>query len=89
MTEITVRIPSTVIEEIEERVYARVEKRFTTPSPYFTVAEAASFLNCKADRIYQLLTQRRLSRVKEGGRTLLLRAEIEALPSVLPKRDPL
>jgi len=49
-----------------------------TPSPYLTVAEAAEYLRCSRERIHALLTQRRLARHKDGGRTLILRAELES-----------
>jgi len=49
-----------------------------TASPYLTVAEAADFLRCSRERIHALLTQRRLTRHKDGGRTLVLRSELEA-----------
>ena len=49
-----------------------------TPSPYLTVAEAAEYLRCSRERIHALLTQRRLARHKDGGRTLILHAELEA-----------
>jgi excisionase family DNA binding protein len=48
-----------------------------TLSPYLTVAEAAEYLRCSRERIHALLTQRRLARHKDGGRTLVLRAELE------------
>ena len=47
------------------------------PSPYMTVGEAAIYLRCKRQRIDDLLSQRRLTRVKDGARTLIKRAEIE------------
>lgn len=49
-----------------------------TASPYLTVAEAADYLRCSRERIHALLTQRRLTRHKDGGRTLVLRSEVEA-----------
>jgi excisionase family DNA binding protein len=47
-------------------------------SPYLTVEETAIYLRCRRQRIYDLLSQRRLSRIKDGGRTLISRAELEA-----------
>jgi hypothetical protein len=35
-------------------------------------------LRCRPQRIHNLLSQRRLTRVKDGRRTLVLRSEIEA-----------
>lgn len=56
-------------------------------SPYMTVAEAADYLRCSRQRVDDLLSQRRLSRVKEGSRTLILRAEIEAYLVLHPRRQ--
>lgn len=47
-------------------------------SPYMTVEEAAAYLRCRRQRIDDLLSQRRLTRVKDGNRTLISRAELEA-----------
>lgn len=46
-------------------------------SPYMTVTEAADYLRCREQRVRELLSQRRLSRFKDGARTLLLREEVE------------
>jgi len=43
-----------------------------------TVPEAAGLLRCKPQRIRDLLAQRRLPRVKDGGRTLIARRDLEA-----------
>jgi excisionase family DNA binding protein len=67
---------------IDERVDAYIARRlaFDQPSrsPYLTVAESAEYLRCSRQRIYDLLSQGRLTRVKEGSRTLVARAEVEA-----------
>lgn len=47
-------------------------------SPYVSIPEAAELLRCRRQRVDDLLSQRRLTRVKEGRRTLVLRAEVEA-----------
>lgn len=47
-------------------------------SRYLSVPEAAELLRCKGQRVHDLLSQRRLTRVKDGHRTLILRAEVEA-----------
>jgi excisionase family DNA binding protein len=46
-------------------------------SPYMTVVEAAAYLRCDRQRIDDLLSQRRLTRHKDGTRTLVSRAELE------------
>ena len=43
-----------------------------------TVAEAAAYARCKRQRMYDLLSSRRLTRYKDGARTLIKRAELEA-----------
>ncbi|MCA9310607.1 MAG: helix-turn-helix domain-containing protein [Phycisphaerales bacterium] len=47
-------------------------------SPYLTIAEAAEFLRTRRQRVDDLLSERLLTRVKDGGRTLIARAELEA-----------
>ncbi len=47
------------------------------PSKYMTVPEAADFLRCARQRIDDLLSQRRLTRFKDGSRTLVSRDEVE------------
>ncbi len=47
-------------------------------SPWLTVDEAADYLRCKPKRIYDLLSQSRLPRHKDGSRVLLHRAELDA-----------
>ncbi|MCW2921586.1 MAG: hypothetical protein JWL76_1460 [Thermoleophilia bacterium] len=46
-------------------------------SPFLTVPEAATFLRCKPQRVYDLLSARTLGRYKDGTRTLLKRSELE------------
>jgi excisionase family DNA binding protein len=46
-------------------------------SPYLSVTEAAEYLRCSPQRIYDLLSSRRLSKLKDGSRVLLLRAELD------------
>lgn len=48
-------------------------------SPVMRVEEAASYLRCKRQRIDDLLSAGRLTRLKEGRRTLVLRSEVVAL----------
>jgi len=58
-------------------------------SPYMTIEEAAEYLRCgydededgtrrvKRQRVDDLLSQRRLTRIKDGSRTLVSRTEVE------------
>jgi len=45
--------------------------------PYLTIPETAELLRCRRQRVDDLLSQRRLSRHKDGSRTLVSRAEVE------------
>lgn len=56
---------------------ATVEPAPASTSPYLTIPEAAEVLRCRRQRIDDLLSQRRLTRIKEGRRTLVRRDEIE------------
>lgn len=47
-------------------------------SPYMTIPEAATFLRCKRQRVDDLLSSGRLTRHKDGGRTLVSRLEIQS-----------
>ena len=75
-------LPPDAIEAIAERaaviVLERLEAERPATSPYLTVAEAAEFARCSRQRIYDLLSARRLSRVKDGSRALVRRDELEA-----------
>lgn len=77
-----------LVDALAERVAVRalelVEERLpvaeaTPASPWLTVAEAAVWLGCGRQRVDNLLSAGRLSRWKEGGRTLVARRELEAL----------
>jgi len=48
------------------------------PSPFLTVAEAAVYLRASRQRVYDLLSSRRLPRHRDGARVLIRRADLEA-----------
>ena len=77
-----------VAERAAQRVLAELagarEAAPAPESPWLSFPEAADLLRCKRQRVDDLLSAGRLSRHKEGGRTLVLRAEVEAL--VQPER---
>jgi hypothetical protein len=63
---------------IEEKVAERVAQLAPAPvgsSPYMTIPEAA--VRCKRQRIDDLLSSGRLTRHKDGARTLVARGEVE------------
>lgn len=63
-----------VVAEVERRAVPIAQ---ITTSPYMTVSETAHYLRCKRQRVYDLLSSRRLTRVKDGSRTLIKRVEVE------------
>lgn len=69
---------------------ARLGSATDVPSPYMSVAEAAEYMRCQPQRVYDLCSARRLTKFKDGSRTLLHRDEIDAylagraLPSCCP-----
>jgi excisionase family DNA binding protein len=74
-----------VLITLGEEALAAIAAALPTPtacraeaSPYMTALEAADYLRCSRQRIYDLLSQRRLTRHKDGARTLISRAEIDA-----------
>jgi excisionase family DNA binding protein len=70
------------VERVARRVAALLEVARDQParagSPYLSVPEAAAYLRCKRQRVDDLLSQGVLTRIKEGGRTLVAWAELEA-----------
>ena len=83
---VRVDVPDEILDEIVERVTERVRAELaesladvarSESSPYMTIPEAAAYLRCGRQRIDDLLSQRRLARIKDGSRTLVLRSEIE------------
>lgn len=79
---VQLRLSEDDIERVARRVVALLhgERNETAraASPYLSVPEAAAYLRCKRQRIDDLLSQGVLTRIKEGGRTLVARAEVEA-----------
>jgi len=75
-------VPDELVEAIAERVAELLAERPETSrrrdlSPYFSVAEAAEYLRADRQRIYDLLSDGRLRRFKDGSRVLVSRAELE------------
>ena len=83
MIALPVELPAETVEAIVSavttRVLAMIDARPhpTSTSPYMTIPEAAEYLCCSRQRIDDLLSQRRLSRHKDGRRTLVSRVELD------------
>jgi excisionase family DNA binding protein len=74
---VTLVLPDEVVATIAALAAAQVQAQTTAVSPFMTVPEAAEFLRCSRQRIYDLLSARRLTRHKDGRRPLILRSELE------------
>jgi excisionase family DNA binding protein len=66
------------LEQLRSALMAETQHASAPPSPFMTIKEAAVYLRAKPQRIHDLLSQRRLTRFKEGGRTLVRREELAA-----------
>lgn len=76
-------LPDSVLEEIAQRAAEILLAREPssngdTASPYLTIVEAAELLRSKRHRVDDLLSRGTLTRIKDGTRTLVARAELEA-----------
>ena len=73
-------IKELVAEEVAKaEARLRIEFEHPRPSPYMTVAEAADFLRCKPQRIYDLRSARKLKAYSDGSRALISREELQRL----------
>jgi excisionase family DNA binding protein len=74
-------MPGELVQAIAERAAAIVLDRLhaaADPPPRFlTVPEAAAFLRAKPQRVYDLFSDGRLTRHKDGRRVLVDRQELE------------
>jgi excisionase family DNA binding protein len=91
---VTFALPAEVVEAIARRAAAIVLDRQAATveaaaSPFVTVGEAAELLRTTRGRIDNLLSAGRLTRVKDGRRTLILLAEIDAYLRRDDRRRPL
>lgn len=77
-------LPDGVVEAIARRAAELVLERIEIPapaagSPWLTTGQAAEYLSCAEQRIYDLRTSGRLTRFKEGGRVMIARSELDLL----------
>jgi len=91
--EMALTVPPALVEAIAARAaeivltHQSIETAAKPESPYMTIPEAAALLRCSRQRVDNLLSARRLTRVKDGRRTLVLRSEIEQHLVRHPRRD--
>jgi excisionase family DNA binding protein len=71
---LTVKLTSDQVAEIARHVEQLLASRAPAePDPWLNVAQAAAYLVCKPQRVYNLVSQRRLRHVKDGSRVLFRR----------------
>lgn len=76
---VAVELSAAQIERIAERAAALLagsQPEREAPSEFLSIREAAELLRCRRQRIDDILSQGRLTRFKDGGRTLVSRAEL-------------
>lgn len=79
LSDVRVTLPTETIDAVAAVLARRVPVPSPPdPSPYLTVAEAAVYIRASRQRVYDLLSSRRLSRRKDGARVLISRAELDA-----------
>lgn len=75
-------LPDDAVEAIAARAAELVLERLgdaqAAPSEFLSVQEAAAFLRCSRQRVYDLLSDGRLARHKDGSRVLVSRADLVA-----------
>ncbi len=79
-SELRLDLPPDLIETIAQRAAELLVEQHPVEgqSPFLSVEEAAEYLRCKPKRVYDLCSQRRLPFAKDGSRTLLRRADLDA-----------
>jgi excisionase family DNA binding protein len=81
--EIRFALPPEMLDQIAQRVADILEERQGSQSEparrWLTVDQAADYLGCKRQRVYDLRSSGRLSRCGDGRRVLVDRRELDAL----------
>lgn len=82
LMDVRLDLPLEVLEVIAQRAAEIIDDQRDEAAPsasrYLTVDEAAVYLRCKPKRIYDLCSQRRVTYFKDGSRTLLRPADLDA-----------
>jgi excisionase family DNA binding protein len=77
-------VPPAFVESIVREVVAIVLQELSStqaapPSPYMTILEAAEYLRCSRQRVYDLRSSGQLTRLGDGRRALVSRAELDEI----------
>ncbi len=80
VSDLALRVPEELVEAVAQRAAEIVLEQLAAPdqsSPWLTVPEAAEYLRASRQRIYDLLSSRRLTRHRDGTRVLIRRDELD------------
>ena len=78
-SQISVEFPfEQIVAEVTRRVVEQMRQAVQDENALLTTAEAAAYLRASEQRIYDLVTQRRLRPEKDGRRNLFRRADLDA-----------
>jgi excisionase family DNA binding protein len=76
-------VASALLAELDDAALAALADRLapllaghqtvSQPDPWLTVDQAAAYLACRRQRVYNLVSQRRLRHAKDGSRVLFRR----------------
>ncbi len=78
---VELRVPDVFVQAIAERVadlLAETRRHADAPEPWIGVDQAAEYLACPTSRIYDLVSQRRLTPRRDGRRLLFKRSHLDA-----------
>jgi excisionase family DNA binding protein len=76
--DITVTLSADALEALAAAVEPKLQPATRmAESPYLTVREAAAYIRASPQRIYDLLSSRRLSKYKDGARVLIRRSDLD------------
>ena len=78
-TPLSLSLPDELVEAIAQRAADILAERQPQAAPeLLTVAEAAEYLRCGRQRVYDLVSQGRVPYLKDGARVLIRRADLLA-----------
>ena len=82
MTELALPVPPELVDAIAERAAELLEERVSTiwdtASPWLYVDEAADYLRCSRQRVYDLKSSGRIVSAQDGKRSLFHRDVLDA-----------
>lgn len=81
MTPLSLTLPPDALEAIAQRAAELLAERQpagTIASPWLTTTEAAEYLRCKPQRVFDLTSSGRLRVRKDGSRNLYRREDLDA-----------